>query len=227
MEIKTSAQSLDGNNVNIILQEIPDVCPICHRSIHPKNIVNQLLPRNLVQAIFRCTSQKCEELFIATYNGRGNIQGYPSYDIINIAPKNPTKNEFKQTIRDISPSFVDIYNQAIAAEASGLTEMVGIGLRKALEFLIKDFAVKQKPSEDEAIKKTFLGKCIQDYIDDTNVKQCAKRAAWLGNDETHYIRKWEGKDVNDLKRLIQLTVNWIDNVLLTQEYIKEMGETET
>jgi hypothetical protein len=28
------------------------------------------------------------------------------------------------------------------------------------------------------------------------------------------------KDINDLKTLIQLTVNWIDNVLLTEQYLK-------
>ena len=54
------------------------------------------------------------------------------------------------------------------------------------------------------------------------MKECAKRAAWLGNDETHYTRKWEDKDVKDLKLLVHLTVNWIDNVLLTQKYISEM-----
>lgn len=28
-----------------------------------------------------------------------------------------------------------------------------------------------------------------------------ERAAWLGNDETHYVRKWPEKDVKDLKSL--------------------------
>jgi len=223
VNLDITAQNLEGNSSKARLREIPDICPICHRSIHPKNVGNFLLtPRGLVQAVFRCTSQKCEELFIATYTIVG---GANECRLHNIAPKNPKKSEFPQTICDISPTFVDIYNQTIAAEAIGLTEIVGIGLRKALEFLIKDFAAKQKPSEGEAIKKVFLGKCIQDYIDDTNVKQCAKRAAWLGNDETHYIRKWEDKDVTDLKLLIRLTTNWIENVILTQKYADEMTET--
>lgn len=227
MELDISAQSLDGKNAPIRLQEIPDTCPICHCNIHPKNIGCQLLaPRALVQAIFRCTSQKCEELFIATYKIRRDSTPHPS-TLVSVAPRNPEKIEFSETVKDVSPSFVDIYNQAIAAEAGRLTEMVGIGLRKALEFLIKDFVIQQKPSEEDSVKKAFLGKCIEDHIDDTNVKQCAKRAAWLGNDETHYVRKWEDKDVSDLKLLIQLTVNWIDNVLLTQKYIDGMKEAST
>lgn len=228
MNLDTFAQKLDGNNSNISLQAIPDMCPRCHRNIHPKNIVNQLLaPGNLVQAIFRCTNQKCEELFIATYNAQGQGGGRLLCNLIGVAPKNAKKSEFSKTILDISPSFVEIYDQAIAAEAGGLSEMVGIGFRKSLEFLIKDFAISQKPSEEKAITKAFLGKCIKDYIDDPNVKKCAKRATWLGNDETHYVRKWEDKDVIDLKLLIRLTVNWIENVLLTQKYNDEMGEANT
>jgi len=110
---------------------------------------------------------------------------------------------------------------------NGLTEIVGIGFRKSIEFLIKDFAAKQNPSKETEIKSAFLGKCIEVYIEDANVKQCAKRATWLANDETHYVRKWENKDITDLKLLIHLTVNWIDNVLLTQKYTNDMSEGKT
>ena len=56
----------------------------------------------------------------------------------------------------------------------------------------------------------MLGHCIDTYISNPSVKAVAKRAAWLGNDETHYVRKWEGKDINDLKGLISMTVSWIE-----------------
>jgi hypothetical protein len=62
------------------------------------------------------------------------------------------------------------------------------------------------------------------FVEDANVKECARRAAWLGNDETHYERRWTDKDVTDLKRLITLSANWIENVLLTRKYVKEMSK---
>jgi hypothetical protein len=52
----------------------------------------------------------------------------------------------------------------------------------------------------------------------------AKRAAWLGNDETHYIRKWEDKDLDDLKKLIKLTVLWIEMEQMTKDALVEMPE---
>ena len=57
------------------------------------------------------------------------------------------------------------------------------------------------------------------------VKSCAQRATWLGNDETHYVRKWENKNINDLKLLIRLTCNWVTNNILTEEIVANMERT--
>jgi len=72
----------------------------------------------------------------------------------------------------------------------------------------------------------LLAKVIGDYVSDNNIKSVAKRAVWLGNDETHYIRKWEGKDLNDLKKLIDLTVHWIEMEVLTASFEEEMPENK-
>ncbi len=56
------------------------------------------------------------------------------------------------------------------------------------------------------------------------VKETAKRASWLGNDETHYLRKWEGKDLEDLKELLRLVVTTIEGELLYYKMKVEMPE---
>ena len=139
-----------------------------------------------------------------------------------MSPATPKDEDVPDSVQTLSPTFVEIYNQSAAAEAFGLTEIDGIGLRKALEFLVKDFAISQHPDKKESIEKIFLSNCIKAYIEDPNVQACAELATWLGNDEAHYVRKWEDKDIADLKRLIKLTMNWVDNVLETQRYTKEM-----
>ena len=55
------------------------------------------------------------------------------------------------------------------------------------------------------------------------VKEVAKRAVWIGNDETHYVRRWEGKDIEDLKTLIEITIHWIEMEKLTADYLTEMS----
>ncbi|MBP2259149.1 hypothetical protein [Virgibacillus alimentarius] len=52
----------------------------------------------------------------------------------------------------------------------------------------------------------------------------AERATWLGNDETHYVRQWENKDLQDLKNLIDLTVYFISKNLKAKKYKEEMAK---
>lgn len=229
MFLQITAKNLQNGDKAVQIDGIPDVCPSCHSNIHPKYVAAaDLADRSLIQAIFRCTRQKCQELFIGTYRSSGKLQGGRArFALQKITPITPRDELFPEIIQEISPTFVAIYNQALSAESANLGQLVGIGLRKSLEFLIKDYAISQNPDQTETIQKSLLGKCINNFLDDSNIKECAKRAAWLGNDETHYIRKWDDKDIHDLKLLVKLTINWIENVLLTKKYIKEMNEGRT
>ena len=125
-------------------------------------------------------------------------------------------------IKNISHSFQQIYNQAEVAESVGLSQICGLGYRKALEFLIKDFCIFLNQDKAESIRKTKLSRVVYNYIDDPNIKDCAERAAWLGNDETHYVKKWLDKDIIDLKKLIILTMNWMKMHIATCEYRDSM-----
>jgi hypothetical protein len=223
MHLDTPALNLDGSGVNVRLDRTPDSCPRCHHNVHPKFLLAQTLGAiPTCQAAFRCTNHQCQEMFLATYSFYGENGGRRHYRLRGVSPVNAKSSEFPEVIQEVSPSFCAIFNQAEQAEAAELEQLVGIGLRKALEFLVKDFAASENPGKELEIRRTMLGPCIAQFINDTNVKECAKRAAWLGNDETHYTRKWESKDVNDLKLLVRLTVNWIESSLLTKKYISEM-----
>lgn len=129
-------------------------------------------------------------------------------------------------LRKISPTFLNLFDQLEKAEHSQLDLLTGMGYRKALEFLIKDYLIFKNHDQEEEIKKTALGNCINNYIDEPHIKECAKRAAWLGNDETHYTRQWEDKDIKDLKTLMELTLYWLTMEFLSQEYQDSMPKPE-
>jgi hypothetical protein len=74
------------------------------------------------------------------------------------------------------------------------------------------------------IEAQFLGPCIQEFLDDRYLRECARRASWLGNDETHYRRVWTDHDIDDMKRLIRLTLTWLNFALQTERYLEEMPE---
>jgi hypothetical protein len=133
---------------------------------------------------------------------------------------------FPQDIQSISPNFCLIYNQSLTAEQNNLDQICGPGYRKAVEFLVKDFLIghkyKNQSDKHAALRDTFLAKVIETHIDHPKLKQCVKRALWLGNDQTHYTRKWNTKDIDDVKALIDITVNYIAMEIESDKYLVDM-----
>ena len=125
-------------------------------------------------------------------------------------------------IKSVSKSFEAIYAQAQEADHLGLDLISGIGYRKSLEFLVREYCISKFPEKEDEIKGKFLGGLLKDDIEDPRIKSMAERATWLGNDETHYIRKHEGKTVEDLKVLIQLLIRGIESEVLAQKLEDEI-----
>lgn len=99
----------------------------------------------------------------------------------------------------------------------------GVGYRKALEYLVKDYIISEHPTEADAVKGIHsITRCINEYINDSDIKEMAERAIWLGTDETHYVKRWENKDIQDLKNLIGLTVLFISMKVKAKRYKGEV-----
>jgi hypothetical protein len=226
VRISTGVQaSIDGRvpgkNADLLL---PDVCPICHHAIAPVVALAFRTADGDAEVLIRCMNSACQRGFVALCQETKEQapSGTTTFKVASVAPRSVEETPFPDVVKRTSPTFVAIYGQAMEAESHDLHQLVGIGLRKALEFLVKDYLIARKPNDRAEIEKTMLGPCIKKFVDDTRLKQCAERAAWLGNDETHYVRKWTDKDVNDLKTLIRLTVLWIEHIELTEAYLSGM-----
>lgn len=202
------------------IAELPNECPFCHKSITPDIIYGLRKNDYFLDAFFNCPDKMCNKSFIGEYKQESTSSYFDFTG--NVTKGAIEKQNFNDSITGLSEAFTTIYNESFFAEQEGLLEICGVGYRKALEFLIKDYLIKKEEENRELIEKKFLSKCIEDYIDDNRIKKVAKRAVWLGNDETHYVRKWEGKNLNDLKKLIELTVHWIEMELLTESFEDDM-----
>lgn len=208
----------ESNTITFSAEEVNE-CPLCKKAIKPVCLnmfhLEKSSPYNM-HGHFLCTS--CQQSFVADYHvSYFNSTEYTSTGPFNVGPTTYVKTEFDKNIINISPQFVKIYNQALAAESSGLDEIAGLGYRKSLEFLVKDFAIHQHPEDEEEIKKLMLSPCIKKYIDNPQIKTLVERSAWIGNDEAHYIRKQTDRDINDMKSFIKATVYFIGMVLITED----------
>lgn len=217
--IGIAASEYDGQQKTLNIDKYPDSCPFCHRDITPRNLGNAFYQDREVQLVLLCPNRSCQKVFIAYYS---LFHKDSTWHLHRSSSGFRKTIELPDAIKEVSPSFVTIYQQSSIAEQEGLSEVCGVGYRKSLEFLVKDYAIRKHPAELDEIKKKFLGSCIKEYVSDQRIKTVAERATWLGNDETHYVRKWGTKDVNDLKALIRITMLWIEMEVETEKIEAEM-----
>ena len=198
-------------------------CPFCGVINIPEYLFLKNVERSDFFNVFtQCTNPTCRNMFITQFSTVGVRK--PVFTKI-LPTALPEKRTFSDIISELSPNFCEIYNQAYIAEQTNLMQICGTGYRKSLEFLIKDYLISTLPEDQhETIKNKFLNNCIRDNISNINIKTVASRAVWLGNDETHYTRKWEDKDINDLKSIIELTLHWIESEIRTQKLLEDMPE---
>ena len=220
--------SIRVGNRNLDFDHKPDHCPICHRGIEPTVLCGSRTSSSRgddpnLEIAWRCTWRDCGRVFVARYVYHSSLRGTePDYHLSELIPDVFVPPSVPKEIAEVSPDFQRILSQAAEADARGLHDIAGPGYRKSLEFLVKDYCVFLKPDEADVVRDMSLGDCISNRVDDSRVVNCARRAAWLGNDETHYLRIWQNKDINDLKLLLKLTINWVQSSILTKKYETEM-----
>ena len=168
--------------------------------------------------------QNCNETFITQYEVSWDEQKSATttrtvrtVKMLYSEPNRFTPMTFDERLERLSPKFVKIFNQALAAENKQLDEITGLGIRKALEFLVKDYAIHFYPDDTDKIKSMNLSACIKQYIDDKRIVVLAEKSTWIGNDEAHYIRKQKDLDVTDMKSFIQALVYFVSMSLVTEE----------
>jgi len=195
-------------------------CPFCFHQIEIQFLSGVYWSKdNQIQLFLKC--KRCNNSFIGytVFNSGDDI-----FHINSLSKGNHKTRKFQEEISKLSQNFVKIYGESEFAEQENLTEICGVGYRKALEFLIKDYLTGKFPGQEEEIKNKSLGRCISEMVEDTRIKEIAKRATWLGNDETHYLKKWGDKDLEDLKKLIEITVHFISMEILGNKYLGDMKD---
>lgn len=199
-----------------------DECPLCGFGIKPVILNSFYVSKNQNQNGFYCTPYvlhlcpKCHGIFLVEYATQPIFFGPASSpvfpQIARISPTIHRQANFSDEIASLSPAFVETYTQSSVAESEKLFQICGIGYRKALEFLVKDYLCHIHPEDSEKIQSEFLGSSIQ-RINDQRIKVLAERSTWIGNDETHYVRKQEDLGVEDMKRFIKAMLTYIESEL--------------
>lgn len=225
-----NSTNLSFNGKRYII-DYPTECPKCGKNIVPSAIggYNDYDTRKLF-IMFYCSG--CCETFIGEYKCGDNYEHdffsgtqCIKTSLVKCYPKNYKKEIFSDEINSISNEFEKIYNQALEAESLGLDSICGMGYRKALEFLIKDY-IKNSNLTNDNIDEMSLQKCINEYIDNSTLKTLTTACHWLANDQTHYLIKHEDYSVNDIKKYLHSVVSILEGEIRSKSIIEELNNTK-
>lgn len=201
--------------------EIPNICPHCGRimapSCHMATSFDRYESGTLKIGLFmQCTYGDCTKFYALQYS----LERYHPANSIHLKNNEPKLIKFSyrppitinlpEGVEAVSPTFVEIYSQATVAETEKLDQIAGVGYRKSLEFLVKDYAIRYFPNDKEKIEKMMLGPVIKEYLAEfKKLQSLATAATWIGNDETHYVRRHNDQDIQSMKRFIRAAAQYI------------------
>lgn len=217
--------------------DIPKTCPHCGTLISPQIMFNSPytvgyfysdINHSRIIVIYRCTNDECLKFFIVEYEFRKvtHLVGYAQtrdFDYLQCEPvkysyKIPFQVNIPKNIMDNFPDFFEIYSQAQQAEKDKLDKIYGMAYRKALEFLIKGYAIYRAPNDEDKIKAKTLGNVItQDFGDLPRIQALAKASNWISTDATHYEQRFNDVDTNSMKIFIKSAMTFISADLTADE----------
>lgn len=201
------------NSVVYTVQE-PTLCPHCSNTIFAeiRDSKKFFYETNFTfwTLSYCCPNPGCNKIFLATFLSENKSK---TLDLISIYPTKLTE-ELHPLLHELSPRFIKSYRQANLAENNGSFELAGAGYRNALEILIKDFAIIELNQDPTEVSKKKLHVCIKEYLGDVDLTKCANVVRILGNDNTHYERKYEELDFEVLKTYMNIFIRLITTKLL-------------
>ena len=204
------------NSVNNCYFDIPIICPNCNYSLSPIIKDHRLINYGNSKLLFvSYTGNCCSEPFYATYKQVKDR----TFELLDVFPHlKPTV--LPEKIKELSSRFSELYSQSYTAEQNGHTELAGSGYRNAIEVLIKDFAIKKIGAPEKDVCKMDLYTAIGTYLKEVNIDTSAADVIRvLGNDYTHYQRKYNGIDFVVVKRYLEIFIQQIETKLLLMEPI--------
>lgn len=201
--------------------KISNQCIHCHTIIEPIHLLTTKVDniKKTFALIMQCPS--CKKYLLFPYQKDWDEAYLLTYDYNNI----PLDMYIPDQIIEKFPKFVEIYEQSLKAEAFGLNDISGVGYRKALEFLIKDFVINILEYNSDEISSLTLANTIR-KIENPQINNLATATTWIGNDQTHYERRYEDKDIQDMKMFLKALINFISYELTLKEALGFIEENK-
>lgn len=179
-----------------------------------------------------CCSIDCGRNYIDIFDIQDSTNTIIFNKSTTLKIKNLDTNDFvlyftKIGEREVFSRFHNLYSEAVEAMSNGMEEACGMLFRKSLEALVIDYIrygakIKGNVKDIRSLETQGLMKCVE-MIEDITLKELAKRAVWIGNDNVHTKKKWNHVDSDDLNRILGAIVLNIHAKMECIIYLRKMS----
>ena len=185
----------------------PRFCPICRTPQEGTRLDSKLFrtENRKLYGVVAYTCNSCGKRYLVNYNLDTSTKTaafgafYPTF----------TATYENESLAEFSPRFVELYNQALRSELAGDIDLAATGYRHALECLVKDYAINRLEKDHDEVCRKSLCQAIGDYFDSDMVVS-ADVVRILGNDYTHYERRYPDLDFTVLKKYMEILIHLIE-----------------
>lgn len=206
--------------------DFPTKCPYCGKDI-TQNRKSTIGEHNYVVEIHDCVH--CREPIFLIY--KCTQITYPIKDtrkeLVHYYPSAPV-TDLPESIRELSPKGYKIFEDTLYAKSLGIENLLGAGIRMALEWVVWDYLIKIKGKTEVELKPLALSKRIQ-LIDSSQMYTtiCANLIRKIGNDSVHIIQM-TNFSVDEGIELFDIFCGLIDNeikIKKAQEKLESYQQT--
>ncbi len=207
-----------------------DVCPLCGVAIDMGKETTEMFHDIVEDDQRECNvvcvhlCPHCHKLFVSLHNMYdGNVAQYYRDISHQVFPYSQSDLIVSEELKQVSPKFEDLYLQAYKAKTYGLKDIYGMALRKAFEWLVKDYALYLFPEAEDLIAAKKLAGCIDAYIDNPRIKHLATSCRLIGNNETHWKNSNSPEDLELLEKVLDAVIYYIQTEIVVAKAIDYNG----
>lgn len=205
--LKSCSEYSNDDYYKKLKYEKPSVCPHCGFGTDAVR-VNTAAWNYFENSLLFLQTCKCTSCSKTFFFASHKEEGADTAKLVCITPN--TEPVYKDEILEkISPRFVNMYNQALRAENRIDIELAATGYRSAMEILIKDYAINELNEPKEQVTSYNLNNAIGKYLKQEVLVNSADVIRILGNDFTHYDRKYPEHDFDMLKSYMDIFITLI------------------
>lgn len=203
---------ISGSQYQKIDFDKPTTCPLCGigtDGVLLRPVIESFTPDcqdNTIVFIWRCTA--CRRVFASYHLLRDQQCTYHG-----TFPQQTLSFE-DEVLENVSPRFIEMYNQCLRSDINGDYNLAAVGMRSALEILVKDYAIFFLEKQHDDVVNLNLFSAISEFLENSELIKAADVIRILGNDHTHYERKYPQHEYKLLKMYMDIFIELIRNKVL-------------